>query len=95
MAVVRPTPVPAQAGRRAARSGLEGDRNLRVGHAGTARRPAAACWNSCLDDQSELSLGVALDIGTTSNVVYLVDLLSGQVLARAVDYNGQITAART
>ena len=36
-------------------------------------------------------LGAALDIGTTSNVVYLVDLVSGQVLARAVDYNGQIT----
>jgi uncharacterized 2Fe-2S/4Fe-4S cluster protein (DUF4445 family) len=36
-------------------------------------------------------LGVALDIGTTSNVLYLVDLLTGKVLARAVDYNGQIT----
>ena len=35
-------------------------------------------------------LGAALDIGTTSNVVYLVDLMSGKVLAQAVDYNGQI-----
>jgi len=32
----------------------------------------------------------AIDIGTTSNVVWLVDLLSGQVMAQAVDYNGQI-----
>jgi len=42
-------------------------------------------------DQSETLLGAALDIGTTSNVLYLVDLLTGKVLARAVDYNGQIT----
>ena len=42
-------------------------------------------------DQTGTVLGVALDIGTTSNVLYLVDLLSGKVLARAVDYNGQIT----
>jgi len=32
----------------------------------------------------------AIDIGTTSNVVWLVDLLSGQVMAQAADYNGQI-----
>ena len=36
-------------------------------------------------------VGAALDIGTTSNVVYLVDLLSGKVVAQAADYNGQIT----
>jgi uncharacterized 2Fe-2S/4Fe-4S cluster protein (DUF4445 family) len=42
-------------------------------------------------DQTGTLLGAALDIGTTSNVLYLVDLLSGKVLARAVDYNGQIT----
>ena len=35
-------------------------------------------------------LGAALDIGTTSSVVYLVNLVSGEVVARAVDYNGQI-----
>jgi uncharacterized 2Fe-2S/4Fe-4S cluster protein (DUF4445 family) len=34
--------------------------------------------------------GVAVDIGTTSNVVYLVDLLSGEVVDTASDYNGQI-----
>ncbi|MDY6876844.1 MAG: ASKHA domain-containing protein [Chloroflexota bacterium] len=32
----------------------------------------------------------AIDIGTTSNVVWLVDLISGEVMARKVDYNGQI-----
>jgi uncharacterized 2Fe-2S/4Fe-4S cluster protein (DUF4445 family) len=32
----------------------------------------------------------AIDIGTTSNVVWLVDLLSGEVMAQAIDYNGQI-----
>ncbi|MBN1955603.1 MAG: DUF4445 domain-containing protein [Anaerolineae bacterium] len=32
----------------------------------------------------------AIDIGTTSNVVWLVDLLGGRVMAQAVDYNGQI-----
>lgn len=33
---------------------------------------------------------VAIDIGTTSNVVWLVDLMQGQVMAQAADYNGQI-----
>lgn len=32
----------------------------------------------------------AIDIGTTSNVVWLVDLISGEVMAQAADYNGQI-----
>jgi uncharacterized 2Fe-2S/4Fe-4S cluster protein (DUF4445 family) len=32
----------------------------------------------------------AIDIGTTTNVVWLVDLISGQVMAREADYNGQI-----
>lgn len=34
--------------------------------------------------------GIAIDIGTTTNVVWLVDLLSGEVIAQAADYNGQI-----
>lgn len=34
--------------------------------------------------------GAAIDIGTTTNVVWLVDLLSGEVMAQAADYNGQI-----
>jgi len=33
---------------------------------------------------------VAIDIGTTSNVVWLVDLISGEVMAQKADYNGQI-----
>jgi uncharacterized 2Fe-2S/4Fe-4S cluster protein (DUF4445 family) len=32
----------------------------------------------------------AIDIGTTSNVVWLIDLLSGEVMSQAIDYNGQI-----
>ncbi len=34
--------------------------------------------------------GVAIDIGTTTVSVYLVDLVSGAVRAQAADYNGQI-----
>ncbi|MBN1888325.1 MAG: 2Fe-2S iron-sulfur cluster binding domain-containing protein, partial [Thermoflexales bacterium] len=34
--------------------------------------------------------GVAIDIGTTSNVVYLVNLVSGEVVDTAADYNGQV-----
>lgn len=41
---------------------------------------------------TERSYGVAIDIGTTTNMVYLVDLLTGQVLDRASAYNAQIQA---
>jgi uncharacterized 2Fe-2S/4Fe-4S cluster protein (DUF4445 family) len=41
-------------------------------------------------EQSESLWGAAIDIGTTTNVVWLVDLLSGQVMAQVADYNGQI-----
>jgi uncharacterized 2Fe-2S/4Fe-4S cluster protein (DUF4445 family) len=43
-------------------------------------------------DQTGHCYGVAIDIGTTSNVVYLVDLLKGRVLDRASTYNAQISA---
>jgi uncharacterized 2Fe-2S/4Fe-4S cluster protein (DUF4445 family) len=43
-------------------------------------------------DQSDRCYGVAIDIGTTSNVIYLVDLQKGKVLDRASAYNGQIQA---
>ncbi len=33
---------------------------------------------------------VAIDIGTTSNHVWLVDLISGEVMTQKADYNGQI-----
>ncbi|MBE2223502.1 MAG: DUF4445 domain-containing protein [Anaerolineae bacterium] len=35
-------------------------------------------------------LGLAIDIGTTTVTVWLVDLLSGQVIAQAAEYNRQI-----
>jgi len=39
----------------------------------------------------EATWGVAIDIGTTSNVVYLVNLETGEVVDTAADYNGQIS----
>ena len=41
-------------------------------------------------DRVESLWGAAIDIGTTTNVVWLVDLLSGGVMAQVADYNGQI-----
>jgi uncharacterized 2Fe-2S/4Fe-4S cluster protein (DUF4445 family) len=41
-------------------------------------------------DQSWRSYGAAVDIGTTTVTVWLVNLLSGEVVAQAADYNGQI-----
>jgi uncharacterized 2Fe-2S/4Fe-4S cluster protein (DUF4445 family) len=43
-------------------------------------------------DQADRCYGVAIDIGTTTNVVYLVDLLTGRVIDRASAYNAQISA---
>ena len=43
-------------------------------------------------DQTDRCYGVAIDIGTTTNVIYLVDLLSGRVVDRAATYNAQISA---
>ncbi|MFC2030001.1 ASKHA domain-containing protein [Chloroflexota bacterium] len=43
-------------------------------------------------DQTDRCYGVAIDIGTTTNVVYLVDLLSGKVVDHASAYNAQISA---
>ena len=39
----------------------------------------------------EATWGLAIDIGTTSNHVYLVNLETGDVVDTAADYNGQIT----
>ncbi len=41
-------------------------------------------------DRTERNLGAAIDIGTTTVSVWLVDLESGEVVAQAADYNGQI-----
>ena len=41
-------------------------------------------------DQTGQNFGAAIDIGTTTVTVWLVDLLTGVVVAQAADYNGQI-----
>ncbi|MCL4488129.1 MAG: ASKHA domain-containing protein [Chloroflexi bacterium] len=41
-------------------------------------------------DRSSSLYGAAVDIGTTTVTVYLVDLLTGDVVETAADYNGQI-----
>jgi uncharacterized 2Fe-2S/4Fe-4S cluster protein (DUF4445 family) len=41
-------------------------------------------------DKTATLYGAAVDIGTTTVTVYLVDLLSGEVIETAADYNGQI-----
>ena len=41
-------------------------------------------------DQMSHLWAAALDIGTTTATLYLVDLVSGRVVAQAADYNGQI-----
>lgn len=41
-------------------------------------------------DTTDQLFGIAVDIGTTTVTVYLVDLLSGEVIETAADYNGQI-----
>lgn len=41
-------------------------------------------------DHTDRNLAAAVDIGTTTVTVWLVDLESGEVLAQASDYNGQI-----
>ncbi|MGI6678498.1 MAG: ASKHA domain-containing protein [Dehalobacterium sp.] len=41
-------------------------------------------------DQSAVHLGIAVDIGTTTVVVYLVDMTTGRILDQASDYNHQI-----
>jgi uncharacterized 2Fe-2S/4Fe-4S cluster protein (DUF4445 family) len=42
-------------------------------------------------DQTQTLYGIAVDIGTTSNVVYLVDMVSGKVVDTASAYNMQIS----
>ncbi len=41
-------------------------------------------------DTTARTLGLAVDIGTTSNVVYLADLKGGELVDQASAYNGQI-----
>ncbi len=41
-------------------------------------------------EQLESLWAAAIDIGTTSNHVWLVDMISGEIMAHKADYNGQI-----
>ena len=41
-------------------------------------------------DQTAVSWGAAVDIGTTTVTAYLVNLLTGEVVAQGADYNAQI-----
>lgn len=43
-----------------------------------------------VSDERLRTLGLAVDIGTTTLTIFLVDLESGEVLASAAEYNGQI-----
>ena len=56
------------------------------------RRPAgpARLIDVLPGERLESLWAVAMDIGTTSNVLWLVDLISGEVMAQKADYNGQI-----
>ena len=62
---------------------------LDVGHWSLEDRALSRLIDLLPGDQTDSSLGVAVDIGTTTNVVYLVDLLSGKVIDIASAYNGQ------
>ncbi|MFZ5820074.1 MAG: ASKHA domain-containing protein [Chloroflexota bacterium] len=48
-----------------------------------------ALWPGLVDEYSPL-WGIAVDIGTTTVSLWLVDLINGQVKAQVAEYNGQI-----
>lgn len=48
-----------------------------------------ALWPGLFDEYSPL-WGIAVDIGTTTVSLWLVDLINGQVKAQVAEYNGQI-----
>ncbi|MFQ5811603.1 MAG: ASKHA domain-containing protein [Anaerolineae bacterium] len=62
---------------------------LDVGHWGLEDHVPPRLIDLVPGDRTDRSLGIAVDIGTTTNVVYLVDLLSGEVIDIASAYNGQ------
>ncbi|WP_027719195.1 ASKHA domain-containing protein [Desulfovirgula thermocuniculi] len=56
---------------------------------------APGLWNLVdleAGDTTRRHFGLAVDIGTTTVVAYLVDMRNGQVLGAAADYNGQVSA---
>jgi uncharacterized 2Fe-2S/4Fe-4S cluster protein (DUF4445 family) len=52
--------------------------------------PPARLVDLVAGDRTDRLYGIAVDIGTTSNVVYLVDLRSGRMVVQRADYNAQI-----
>lgn len=54
-------------------------------------RAMARLVDVCPGDTTGKTLGLAIDIGTTSNVVYLADLKSNRLLDNASAYNGQVS----
>ncbi|GFP24098.1 hypothetical protein HKBW3S09_01564, partial [Candidatus Hakubella thermalkaliphila] len=56
----------------------------------TLDRPSGAVLEVEPGDSSDENYGLAIDIGTTSVVVYLVDLNTGKIRATASNYNRQI-----
>ncbi|HEY3323905.1 MAG TPA: ASKHA domain-containing protein [Planctomycetota bacterium] len=57
----------------------------------TDARPQTQIINVQPGDWSAQSYGLAIDVGTTTCAVQLVDLRSGHLLGTASDYNGQIS----
>lgn len=53
-------------------------------------KPQARLVEVLPGDQTRTLYGAAVDIGTTTVTVYLVDLYTGEVIETAADYNGQI-----
>lgn len=53
-------------------------------------KPQARLIDVLPGDQTRTLFGAAVDIGTTTVTVYLVDLYTGEVIETAADYNGQI-----
>ena len=54
------------------------------------RSGPARILDVCPGEQLDNLWAVAIDIGTTSNVVWLVDMITGDVVSQTADYNGQI-----
>ena len=74
---------------------LAGHRDRRNGHLAQARRAAAPDRRAGRATRQPHPLwGLAIDIGTTTVTVYLVDLLTGEAVDSAAEYNGRSRAAR-
>ncbi|MBI4319552.1 MAG: DUF4445 domain-containing protein [Chloroflexi bacterium] len=63
---------------------------LETSEAGDGEQPARLI-GVLPGDKTQTSLGLAVDIGTTTVVTYLVDLLTSDVIDTASAYNGQIS----